>query len=343
MRLISYSISGGAVALGFSGFLHLFHLSSYFYIPVAGILIVILSIVYYLGLRIGSDLEKIFVSINVAGLIIFIVTGFLISKFRVSHFEPFVPHGVSGIVESASLAFFAYSGLNTIATLTPDVKDGERNVPKAIILSLIITAVSYILVVFTMLLMLPWYAYGTQPDTLTFALEKARAPLIISSIISLVGLLSTLTVTLSMIIAGVRTLQQMAKDELLSKRLGEEKLALSLTSGVMIASLFLGNVEAIGLASIFGTVFSYITTPVASIISERRGIKGKFKIPLSPITQIFSVILSLIIIASLGDKALVIDTLTLLVGLLLHEIHIQVNIVEKGKTLNPHGLVKKTP
>lgn len=218
MRMISYAISGAATALGFSSYLPF----PYLHYIIAGILISVLSAVYLLGLKLASEIETALVIINVTGLVVFIAFSLLVGKFSSSHFTPLAPHGFSGILAGASLAFFAYSGFNTIATLTPDVENGERTVPKAIILSLIITSILYILVVFSMLYLLPWQIYGTQGNPLSFALQQFKAPSYVIIAVSLTAIIATVTVTLSIIIAAVRTLKQMAIDELVPKQFSKD-------------------------------------------------------------------------------------------------------------------------
>ncbi|AWR96287.1 amino acid permease [Acidianus sulfidivorans JP7] len=335
MRMISYAVSGAATALGFASYLPI---PKFQYI-IAGLLIIILSIIYLFGLKLASEIETALVIINVLGLVLFIAFSLSVGKFSVSHFTPISPHGISGILSGASLAFFAYSGFNTIATLTPDVENGEKTVPKAIVLSLIITSILYILVVFSMLYLLPWQIYGIQGNPLSFALQQVKAPEIITVIISSTAIIATVTVTLSIIIASARTLKQMAEDELIPNKLSKDSISIGIITAIMISSLSLGNVELIGLVSNFGTIFSYIITPVAVVISRRRGMLGTFKSPFYPILQIIAVILSLVVTISLGKESLMLGVLSLIIGLLIHETHVQINIIEKGKRLSPHGKI----
>ncbi|ARM74764.1 APC family permease [Acidianus manzaensis] len=335
MRMISYAISGAATALGFASYLP-FHGLQFI---IAGILIVVLSMIYFFGLKLASEIETALVIINVVGLTLFIAFSIIVGKLYISHFTPIAPHGISGIFSGASLAFFAYSGFNTIATLTPDVENGEKTVPKAIILSLIVTSILYILVVFSMLYLLPWQIYGLQGNPLSFALQQAKAPEIVIIAVSSTAIIATITVTLSIIIASARTLKQMAKDELIPRKLSKDTISTAIISAIMVSSLSLGNVELIGLVSNFGTIFSYVITPIAVVISRRREITGKFKAPFYPGLQIIAVALSLIVTASLGKESLMLGVLSLIIGLLIHETHVQINVIEKGKRLNPHGKI----
>ena len=337
MRMISYSVSGAATALGFASYLQI---QSYTLI-IAGLLILVLGGLYLAGLKLVSEVESVLVGLNVLGLVLFIVFALISGRFNTLHFTPIAPHGLYGIFTASSLAFFAYSGFNTIATLTPDVENGEKTVPKAIVLSLAITSVLYIMVVFSMLYLLPWQIYGQQANPLSFALQKAKAPFLLILAVSATAIIATLTVTMSTIIATVRTLKQMAEDNLIPSKLGrKESIATLLVISMMVSSLGLGNVEVIGLVSNFGTIFSYLTTALAVVISRRRGIMGSFKAPLYPFLQILSILLSLLVIGTLGEESLVLGVVSLLVGLIIHVIHVEINVVEKGKRLNPHGRIQ---
>jgi APA family basic amino acid/polyamine antiporter len=337
MRMISYSVSGAATALGFASYLQI----QGYTLIIAGLLILVLGGLYLAGLKLVSEVESVLVALNVLGLVLFIVFALISGRFNTLHFTPIAPHGLYGIFTASSLAFFAYSGFNTIATLTPDVENGEKTVPKAIVLSLAITSVLYIMVVFSMLYLLPWQIYGQQANPLSFALQKAKAPFLLILAVSATAIIATLTVTMSTIIATVRTLKQMAEDNLIPSKLGrKESIATLLVISMMVSSLGLGNVEVIGLVSNFGTIFSYLTTALAVVISRRRGIIGSFKAPLYPFLQILSILLSLLVIGTLGEESLVLGVVSLLVGLIIHVIHVEINVVEKGKRLNPHGRIQ---
>lgn len=323
MRMISYVFSGSAVALGFASYV--FPSIS---IPIARTLIIMLSLIYSRGLKIASELEKYISLINVTGLLIFAIVILSVSTFSTSHFTPVAPHGINGILEASSLAFFAYSGFNTVATLTPSVKDGVRNVPRAIILSLSISSIIYILIVFSMLYGVPWQKFGVQGDPLRFALILVHAPYWTVAIVSGVALLSTFSVTLSLIIASVRTTEQIVKDKLIPRT---GRFTLPAISSFMILSLFFGNVEVLGLISNFGTIFSYLITPLAVFIGRKR-LKPTFRSPFYPWVQLFSLMSSLVIMSVLGDESLVVGLVSLLIGLIIHVLHVEINFFERERS-----------
>ena len=244
---------------------------------------------------------------------------FYLGKVTETSFVPLFPFGMGGLLSAASIAFFAYSGFNTIATLTPDVEDGEKTVPSAIIFSLVSSTAVYLLVVFSMLVAMNWSGYGTVSSPLSLALSSLKAPAYVSLIVAFSALTATLTVTLSLIIAGSRTTKQMGRDGLLPNKIGHSSwIPTMLVSGIMLASFGLGSVKSIALVANFGVIFSYMLSGFQVIVSRRRGMQGEFHSPGYPTVQIFSVILSLALLLTLGLQSLMTGVATLVVGLLVH-------------------------
>ncbi len=336
LRGISYAIAGAAVTLGFSSYLlSFFHSQSEFIILAISIIFLIaITAVDYAGIKVVAKIEQILVFVTSAGLVLFIIISFFYGKWSPSNFTPILPHGPLSIIEAASLAFFAYSGFNTIATLTPEVENGRKNVPKAIMISLVVSTVLYILVVLGMLAMMPWKLYGVSADPLVSALSYSGAPFFVSFTVSIIALIATVTVTLSLIVAGSRTLLQMSEDGLFPKWIegkggDSPKRAVIIIGTLAILSLFLGNLQYVALASNFGVIFSYSLTGVAVIIVRRRKLQGDFNTPLFPYLPIISVFLSAVIMLTLGSQALYLGSLMILSGIVVYSFQVREHRVQK--------------
>jgi APA family basic amino acid/polyamine antiporter len=321
-RLISYAVSGAAVALGFSGYIIGIGVPGAFYLPLAAVLIMVLSYVEVRGVRLAAEAEEWLVIINLIGLGLFVVTAISLGTYSSSKFFPAFPIGPGGVFEAAAIAFFAYSGFNTIATLTPDVERGEKAVPRAIILSLIVSTLLYVLVVFSMLYGLNWQAYGVASNPLSLTLSSVKAPTPITYAVSFSALTATLTVTLSLIIAGSRTTKRMGEDAMLPRFLGKDsKIPTIAVAAIMILSLSLGSVKSIALVASFGVIFSYMLSGIEVAVTRKKGLRGKFQSPGYPFIQVFSVALSAIMLLTLGAQSLALGTATLVAGLLIHSFH----------------------
>ena len=328
LRAISYAIAASAVALGFASYLS--SLLRFPAVPVlipvlAALLVLVVTVLDYAGLRIVARVEKYLVFITVGGLVIFILSAFLYGSWAPSRFLPLLPFGPASVLAAASLAFFAYSGFNTIATLTPEVEEGAVNVPRAILIALLVSTVLYILVVFGLLALMPWSEYLVTANPLENALDYSNAPSWISGIIDLVALVATVAVTMSLIIAGSRTLLQMSEDGMFPRWIGglsrdSPRISVLLVGAGTVLSLLLGNLKFIALASNFGVIFSYAMTGGAVIILRRRGMPGKFQAPFYPWVQILSLALSLLVMISLGSEALYLGSIFILTGFVVYGI-----------------------
>lgn len=143
MYLMSKLAAGGVVAVGFG---------SYFYqlVPVGSPLIIsvtaviLLTVANYFGIKKIGTLNLIIVSFTIISLVYFVISGF--PEIKKENFKPFAPFGMSGIAEATALLFFAFTGYARIATLAEEVKNPEKTIPEAIIITISIAIVLYILV-----------------------------------------------------------------------------------------------------------------------------------------------------------------------------------------------------
>ncbi|WP_242063547.1 APC family permease [Nostoc sp. FACHB-892] len=114
------------------------------------VLFSVLAFVNFRGMKESSALNIFCTSIEVSGLLIVILVSTLFlsgggaaNPAAVAN-EPAV--GWNAVVQGAALAFYAFIGFEDIVNVAEEVKNPERNVPRAILLSLAIAGAVYILV-----------------------------------------------------------------------------------------------------------------------------------------------------------------------------------------------------
>ena len=71
--------------------------------------------------------------------------------------SPFMPYGLAGVIFGASIVFFAYIGFDAVSTHSEEAKKPQRDVPIAILASLVICTVLYIGVSAVLTGMIPYY------------------------------------------------------------------------------------------------------------------------------------------------------------------------------------------
>jgi amino acid transporter len=87
-------------------------------------------------------------------MVIFAMVGFMF--FQGDNFVPFMPFGFSGITLAVTLFFWSYTGFEAIVVPTGEVKNPSKNIPLAMILTLLITIVVYLLIAIAFVGMINW-------------------------------------------------------------------------------------------------------------------------------------------------------------------------------------------
>jgi APA family basic amino acid/polyamine antiporter len=142
MWVVSNTFTGAAVSLGFAYYLAA--LVPFLEVKwIAAFLCLFFTILNYFGIRQSALINNILVAAKLVILSFFCIFGLL--YVNPSNFTPFNPFQ-TGIFYGASYIFFAYGGFARVAVVAEEVKDAERNVPRAMLLSLLLSTIFYLLV-----------------------------------------------------------------------------------------------------------------------------------------------------------------------------------------------------
>lgn len=182
--ILEYAFAVSAVAIGWSGYFNNIHqlgprpaealtLAPYnggiVNLPAVLILCVIAFINIH-GVRQSATVNNIIVGIKLA--VVALVPGFIgFSHVDAANWVPFMPYGWSGVFAGASIIFFAYIGFDAVSTAAEEVKNPQKDLPRGIILSLIICTVLYIAVSAVLTGMVPYLEFKTTAAPVAFALQ----------------------------------------------------------------------------------------------------------------------------------------------------------------------------
>jgi APA family basic amino acid/polyamine antiporter len=154
MFLLAKSASAATAALGFAGYaLAAVGISSGLKTPVAVAVVLVFTVLVLTGVRRSAQANAAIVAFTVLGLLLFAGTS---SWYYITHGNPdaFTPFftgddtgsAVSAFLQATALMFVAYTGYGRIATLAEEVKEPRRTIPRAIIATLLVSALLYLLV-----------------------------------------------------------------------------------------------------------------------------------------------------------------------------------------------------
>jgi APA family basic amino acid/polyamine antiporter len=142
MFLAAKSTSAAATALGFGAYV-----GEVLGLPPLAVslsLVVAVTALNFMRLARAGALNLVLVAVTVAALGALVITG--LPAVSCDRFRPFAPRGASGILSAAALLFVAYAGYARVATLGEEIEDPRRNIPRAVVLALVMAAALYVLV-----------------------------------------------------------------------------------------------------------------------------------------------------------------------------------------------------
>ncbi|MGW0818131.1 amino acid permease [Streptomyces viridiviolaceus] len=109
----------------------------------AAVLCLLIAYLLNLGIKNAARFEMVVVVLKVLVVLLVIAVGFF--HIDTANYNPFFPYGIGGAFTGAATVFFAVFGYDAMSTAAEESKDAQRHMPKAIIYSLVISMVLYVL------------------------------------------------------------------------------------------------------------------------------------------------------------------------------------------------------
>jgi len=283
--IIGGIIASATVALGFAGYFNALFKTPIIITAIAAILI--LTIINFWGIREATWFGIIATFIELAGLLLIIALGFV--YFGNVDILELPATGFQGLISGAALIFFAFLGFEGVVRLSEETKNPKSVIPKAIILSILITTVLYILVAISAVSILGWerLAASTAPLADVAAAAFGYKAFFILSIIALFATLSTVLFTL---ISTSRMLYGMASDGALPaickkvhKVTKTPWIAVTIIGLLTVGFVLLGDIVKVASLTdfaLFGT-FTIVNLSLIALRYKDKKIKRGFRSPLN--------------------------------------------------------------
>ena len=250
-----------------------------------------------IGVKQTGGLQSIMVAVMVAILAVFIAL--TITQVDGSSYQPFFAEGTDGVVGAVALVIVSYAGVTKVASVAEEIEDPGRNLPLGLLLSLFITALLYVLIVYVLVGIVDAETLmGTE-----IPMAEAVDPLfgfLGVAIISLAAILALLSTANAGILTASRYPLAMSRDQLLPERFAYVHprfrtpiIAIVATGGVMLFIIAALPVQDIAkMASAF-QILVYTLVNVALIAFRERDLEWydpEFRTPGYPWVPLFGVI-----------------------------------------------------
>lgn len=189
--ILEYVIGTSSVARGLSGYLDSLidnKMSSYFreLMPIdvsflakypdffSFFIVLLLAVLLAVGVKESSMLNNIFTTVNLITVIIMFISGCIkadpdnwkIAQEKVP--DPkygtggFMPYGIAGVMAGAAKCFYGFVGFDCVATTGEEAQNPQRNIPLAIVISLIIIFLAYFGISTVLTMMAPYFLLDVE-------------------------------------------------------------------------------------------------------------------------------------------------------------------------------------
>jgi len=250
----------------------------------AMVMSVLITALVYIGIRESKNAGNAMVILKMAIVALVIVVGaFYVDT---ANWHPFVPNGFGGVMAGVSSVFFAYIGFDALSTTAEECKNPQRDLPRAMVYSIIICTVLYILIALVLTGMISYKELDVN-DPLAYVFEKINLKWF-SGIIAVSAVVAMAGVFLVFQLGQPRIWMTMSRDGLLPKpfsrihpRFHTPDFSTIVTGlFVIVPMLFIPSDTVLDLCSM-GTLFAFVLVCAGVLKMQMTpdAPRGKFRTP----------------------------------------------------------------
>lgn len=288
--------------------------------------IVLLSMVLLMrGARESAWVNTTIVFIKIVILLFFCTVAF--TAFNAGNFDPLMPMGAAGVSAAASRVFFSYIGFDAASTAGEEAKNPQRDLPRAIMLSMVIVTSIYVLVAVAAIGAREWTWFeGTEAALVKILQEITHQPWI-AAVFAIGAVLAITSVVLAVLYGQTRILVSMSRDGLVPKVFGRisakrgTPVAGTLIVGIAVAlTAGLVPLGALADATSIGTLFAFTLVNISVIYLRRNRpeLKRSYRAAFYPVTPILGALMCVYLMINLGGLTWLVFLLWMIVGLIAY-------------------------
>ncbi len=244
----------------------------------AALIILLVSGINVLGVRSSGAVQTIFTVAKLSVLVVLIVAGIALGHGSFAHFRAAVPvaAGTTGFLLATVSALWAYDGWNNLSMVAAEVQNPQRNMPRALIIGMLIVLAVY------MLANISYFYVLTPGEALaTSTIASAAARRFLGSgggtFVAIGVLISSFAALNGSVLSGSRIPYAQAHDGLLPMKLARvhprfHTPAVAIMAQAVVAGIFAltGAYEALYTKAIYSEWIFYALCTAAILVLRRR-------------------------------------------------------------------------
>ena len=280
------------------------------YIALLALLFILLLNVF--GVKKVEKTQLVIVTISVLSLITIVFFGF--NSFDSKLIEPVFSEGGSGFIAGGAFLYISYAGVTKIAAVAGEIKNPEKNLPRTMIISLLLITTVYVLVALVLVGNVDQSVLSTDIKPIHTLFQTIGGDYF-GYFAAVGGVITLMSMANSGVLASSRFPFAMAKDKMMPGFLGivnskfMTPVAAILTTSLLIglAIVYLDVIKIAKLASAF-KVLMFIFNELSVIVlreTNAQWYKPSFRSPLYPYVQLFGIVSGIVLLAFLGIMPIV--------------------------------------
>jgi amino acid transporter len=275
------------------------------YIAIFFLLLIMLLNIY--GVKKVGKVQIIIVSFSIIGLITLLVFG--LPNVNPELLDPVFTRGNIGLISTVAFVYISYAGVTKVAAIAGEIKNPSKNLPLAMMLSLLIMTVLYVTIAFTLVGNIPLDDLANDIKPI-YSIAYLLGGKYVGYAAAILGVITLVSMANSGVLASSRFPFAMARDKLFPDfmaKIHPEKLTpvvtIAMTCVVMALTILFLDVEKIAkLASAF-MVMSFMLVNACVIILRETAVQWyapTYKSPFYPFVQLFGIFSGVVLLVLLG-------------------------------------------
>ncbi|WP_229685885.1 amino acid permease [Longimycelium tulufanense] len=338
--LLEYGVSVAAVAVGWGEYLNAFFESTLgLRIPEAlaappgegglvnipaAIVVLLAATVLLGGIRESAAVTTVATLLKVGVLVFFVAVA--VTGFESGNLTPFSPAGFVGIAGGASAVFFSFIGFDAASTAGEEARNPQRDLPRAIVISLAIVTSVYVLVALTAVAAVGTDTLGASKASLAAVLEQVTGTGWPATILAFGAVVAIASVVLTVLYGQTRILVSMSRDGLIPRffsrvnRRAVPQTNTLVVGGVVALLAALVPLGQLAEATSIGTLvaFSLVNVGVLVLRYKQPNLPRTFRTPFAPVTPLIGLVLCVGLVLGLDEITWATFAIWVLIGLIVY-------------------------
>ncbi len=323
MMVVALLIASAAVSIGFAQYVqHFLDIDA----RLASVtLLVAMTAVIASGIQRSIWLTVTLALLQIAGLVLVVAAG----SEHVGDRSLTEGATIGGVLSGAALVFFAFIGFDEVVTLSEETRDANRTIPRALLTSLALATLLYVLVAIAAVSIVGAGELAASDRPLALVMEHAvggRA----SDLVAAIAIAATMNTTLLALTAASRNLYAMARSgslpsaiATLGRSTGAPWLAALLGLGLAVLFALTSGIGMAASVTDFAVYAIFIVVNLA-VIALRRShpdVPRTMRVPCSyrgvPLPPILAIVTVMVMLARLDSHAWLLGGLALSLGVVV--------------------------